>query len=96
MNVNYHYMNTGIAIFFLACLSQICQAQDWPNLQHYRTDNIELGPPPLDENRVVFMGNSITEEWQNLSPKFFSGRSYINRGKRRSEVRMTRVQSPGS
>jgi len=31
-------------------------------------------------NRVVFMGNSITEGWLNIHPEFFEGMPYINRG----------------
>jgi len=33
-----------------------------------------------DEDRVVFMGNSITEGWSNLCPEFFENSSHINRG----------------
>lgn len=30
--------------------------------------------------RVVFMGNSITEQWSKVFPAMFDGKSYINRG----------------
>jgi lysophospholipase L1-like esterase len=53
---------------------------DWPYLNRYRDDNIKLGLPAVGEKRVVFMGNSITEGWKDLSPEFFSGRPYICRG----------------
>jgi lysophospholipase L1-like esterase len=53
---------------------------DWPYLNRYRDDNDKLGPPAAGEKRVVFMGNSITEGWKNLSPNYFSGRPYICRG----------------
>lgn len=33
-----------------------------------------------NENRVVFMGNSITEGWGNIMPQFFTENPYINRG----------------
>ncbi|MDD4192660.1 MAG: hypothetical protein PHI28_15100 [Mangrovibacterium sp.] len=36
---------------------------DWPGLGRYREENQKLGPPGRNENRVVFMGNSITEFW---------------------------------
>ena len=39
-----------------------------------------MGLPAANEQRVVFMGNSITEGWINKSPEFFKGRPYINRG----------------
>ena len=53
---------------------------DWPNLARYRAENEKLGLPAAGENRVVFMGNSITEGWKNLSPEFFTGRPYFDRG----------------
>ena len=53
---------------------------DWPNLAYYHNNNISLGSPIENEKRIVFMGDSITEEWSHLYPSFFSNRSYINRG----------------
>jgi lysophospholipase L1-like esterase len=53
---------------------------DWANLGYYEKRNRELGLPDENEKRVVFMGDSITEEWSNLYPEFFSGNNYINRG----------------
>ena len=53
--------------------------QDWPNLEYYRSKNLELGSPAKNEKRVVFMGNSITEGWSTLQPDFFEGKPYINR-----------------
>ena len=53
---------------------------DWPNLGHYREANAKLKPPAANENRVVFMGNSITEGWIETSPEFFEGKPYIDRG----------------
>jgi lysophospholipase L1-like esterase/catechol 2,3-dioxygenase-like lactoylglutathione lyase family enzyme len=56
------------------------EAQDWPNLARYKDENAKLGAPAPNENRVVFMGNSITEGWINTDSAFFSARSYIDRG----------------
>ncbi|MDY7395450.1 SGNH/GDSL hydrolase family protein [Aureibaculum sp. 2210JD6-5] len=56
------------------------KAQDWPNLNKYKADNVFLGNPHPDEDRVVFMGNSITEGWLRLDSSFFSNKNYINRG----------------
>lgn len=53
---------------------------DWADLRRYRDENARLGPPAPGEQRVVFMGNSITELWQTLDSAFFAGRSYVNRG----------------
>jgi lysophospholipase L1-like esterase len=54
--------------------------QDWPNLEHFAENNEMVGLPAADENRVVFMGNSITIGWLNKRPEFFEGKPYINRG----------------
>ena len=53
---------------------------DWANLAHYEDDNLKVGLPKKDERRVVFMGDSITEEWSNLYPEYFTEKGYINRG----------------
>jgi lysophospholipase L1-like esterase len=44
---------------------------DWPYLAHYRADNARLVPTP-GHPRIVFMGDSITEGWVNLSGDFFT------------------------
>ena len=63
------------------CLSsQFVFAQDWANLKRYQKDNAELAARPANENRVVFMGNSITEGWKKTSPEFFSSNPYVCRG----------------
>lgn len=54
--------------------------QDWPDLNHYSVDNTKLGLPAEGENRIVFFGNSITENWGKIVPGFFSGKPYVNRG----------------
>ena len=61
-------------------LEEFSHAQDWPNLNRFKNENAELGLPSSGENRVVFMGNSITEGWGDKSPGFFPGKPYINRG----------------
>ena len=53
---------------------------DWAYLGRYRQANAELGKPKRGENRVVFMGNSITDAWINQSPEFFKENDYIDRG----------------
>lgn len=51
---------------------------DFGYLAHFRDANAKLGPPAPGENRVVFMGDSITEIWH--LDKSFPGKPYINRG----------------
>jgi lysophospholipase L1-like esterase len=54
---------------------------DWPDLAHYRDANAKVLPPAKDEERVVFMGDSITDMWvQPRFGAFFPGKPYIGRG----------------
>ena len=66
-------------LFFLS-LPLNLYGQDWPNFNRYRQDNYRVGMPAENENRIVFMGNSITEGWSVTYPEFFNGKPYINRG----------------
>ena len=71
----------SIALFVLTIFTMNNSfSQDWPNLEHFSEDNKKVGLPKIDENRVVFMGNSITIGWINTRPEFFKGKPYINRG----------------
>ena len=54
--------------------------QDFPNLARYRDANRNLPVPSASETRVVFMGDSITELWDQDSGKFFASKGYIGRG----------------
>jgi lysophospholipase L1-like esterase len=53
---------------------------DWGNLARYREANALLGDPAPGENRVVFMGNSITDGWARYFDSQFPGKPYIGRG----------------
>lgn len=55
---------------------------DWPNLGRYRAENAALPPPARGEKRVVFLGDSITDNWGRVKDcgEFFPGKPYINRG----------------
>jgi len=54
---------------------------DWPWLAKFKEANLALAPPTEGENRVVFMGDSITEGWHFTGPQgSFLGKPYINRG----------------
>lgn len=55
-------------------------AQDWANLNKFKEANASIEAPRNDENRVVFIGNSITIGWQGADPDFFSDPLHINRG----------------
>ncbi len=51
---------------------------DFGDLERYHDADLTLGPPAPGENRVVFMGDSITDIWH--LDQSFPGKPYINRG----------------
>ncbi|RYZ97078.1 MAG: hypothetical protein EOP47_22520 [Sphingobacteriaceae bacterium] len=53
---------------------------DWAWMKRYEEDNQKLPAPAPGEQRVVFMGNSITQGWIETDPEFFKTNKYINRG----------------
>ena len=55
---------------------------DYGNLRRYAADNQKVSPPASGEDRVVFMGDSITDGWGrgNNGSSFFPGKPYLNRG----------------
>ena len=52
---------------------------DWANLKKYQKSNEEL-IKTTDPNRVVFIGNSITEGWGRFDKDFFLNNAFVNRG----------------
>ena len=56
------------------------QTQDWANLKRYQRENDSILKLPVPENRVVFMGNSITQGWKKARPDFFRLNPYVCRG----------------
>jgi lysophospholipase L1-like esterase len=57
---------------------------DYANLQRYAADNRKIAAPAAGEDRVVFMGDSITDGWGRgqfaATAPFFTGKPYVNRG----------------
>jgi lysophospholipase L1-like esterase len=49
---------------------------DFGGLTRYGSENTELPKPKPGENRVIFLGDQITEHWTS----FFPGKPYLNRG----------------
>ena len=55
--------------------------RDWAEMARYRDANKTVGAPARTDARVVFMGDSITDGWQQ--PRyggFFPGKPYVDRG----------------
>jgi lysophospholipase L1-like esterase len=51
---------------------------DFGGLDHFKDADAALAPPAAGENRVVFMGDSITQAWK--LDQSFPGKPYVNRG----------------
>jgi lysophospholipase L1-like esterase len=70
------------SIFF--CFISLCFcAQNKINFEHYdryQNENNALTKASIDSNRIILMGNSITESWIKMDSVFFKGKPYINRG----------------
>jgi lysophospholipase L1-like esterase len=53
--------------------------RDYGGLIHYGSDNSELPPPAKGEDRVIFLGDQITDFWGRRTGQF-SGKGWVNRG----------------
>ena len=53
--------------------------RDFAGLTRYGSENAELPKPSPGEDRVVFLGDQITESWRTAG-RFFPGKPYLNRG----------------
>jgi lysophospholipase L1-like esterase len=53
---------------------------DWAYLEKYVLANQQLLKLPNNGNRIIFIGDSITEFWERHDSIFFSQNKYINRG----------------
>ena len=83
------FLLLSIIFFSLSCNNEKMNSEvfvqgggtlnDWANLSKYSESNSEL-KKQSDANRIVFMGNSITEGWSNFNPDFFINNPFINRG----------------
>jgi lysophospholipase L1-like esterase len=53
---------------------------DWAYLEKYAIENQQILKLPNNGNRIVFIGDSITEFWQRYDSAFFTQNKYVNRG----------------
>lgn len=73
------YKSITFLVLFMVT-SSYSNAQDWGNLNRYQQANDSISTAANDGARVVFFGNSITQDWTEYYPEFFYGNNYINRG----------------
>jgi len=73
---------SGIAALAILSASASGQtnASDFAGLARYARADSQLPPAAAGEQRVVFMGNSITDAWAAHFSTLFPGKPYIGRG----------------
>lgn len=49
-------------------------------MNRFQQQNTALESLKSGEQRIVLMGNSITERWEHLHPEYFVDKPYVNRG----------------
>ena len=59
-----------------ANMQQMRRMMDWPGFNRYAEANKAVTTAPL----VVFMGDSITDNWGSMRPDFFTEHNYLCRG----------------
>ena len=70
-------------ITLLVCfttLSMFAQSKDWANMSFYGSANDSVKVLNQERRDVVFMGNSITFNWNKLHHDFFEENGYVGRG----------------
>ena len=60
--------------------AEVALRVDYADFARYRAANATLPPPAPGEQRVVFLGNSITDGWAQYFAVMFPGKPYIGRG----------------
>lgn len=73
----------GLTVLLTAIFSNFDMAaenRDFGGFSRYAKANKEIPVKKKGEKRVVFLGNSITDQWLKYSPEFFADNNYINRG----------------
>ena len=73
-----------IILSVIATMAIVFSAQaagdDWANFKRYANANIEVKALPQSQRKVVFMGNSITDNWASRHGDWFKENGYIGRG----------------
>lgn len=66
----------ALALLALLPLTAVAQSSDWADYGRYAEANARLTKAP----EVVFMGNSITDGWDDAHPEFFTDNNFACRG----------------
>lgn len=69
-----------LGLVMACCAGLQAQQSDWANLNRYAHDNQTIIRQSERMRRVIFIGNSITENWARYHPDFFTDNGYVGRG----------------
>ena len=72
-------MKKTIILIIFATMSIFGYSQDWFRFNDYKADNERIITNEAYPE-VVFMGNSITENWAYFHPDFFTSHNFLGRG----------------
>ena len=73
-------LNLLVLTCFFSVLNINAKNGDGADFDRYEQSNQLLISQPNNGRRVVFMGNSITDNWYRFHPNFFNRNDYICRG----------------
>lgn len=70
-----------LAFLLLSTVCMLAQTADWAKFGRYHNSNVELTSKANTGNRVIFFGNSITDNWPHRSAAFWTAHpNYVGRG----------------
>ena len=70
-----------LAFLLLSTVCMLAQTADWAKFGRYHNSNVELALKANKGNRVIFFGNSITDNWPHRSAAFWTAHpNYVGRG----------------
>ncbi len=64
----------------IGTFSMVGEKHDWAHFARYERANKELCSQTPSKRLVVFLGNSITDNWASMRPSFFSDNDFTGRG----------------
>ncbi|MBQ7634198.1 MAG: lipase [Bacteroidaceae bacterium] len=73
-------LSLSLMALLFGTASATAQPYDWANFARYEAANATVRTLPQERRKVVFIGNSITDNWANRHPDFFNGNGYVGRG----------------
>lgn len=74
------FIYLAAALVITAGLCARGEKNDWAQFDRYASSNAEIIADTDNSRRVIFFGNSITDNWPRMRPGFFSGNGFIGRG----------------